>query len=344
MFRILRGRVFWVLIVGLVSQPAIASSPWIVAKRKAVVGLTGAYSSANSEYLIDDGKLQRFPLNGQFQSYEMLLSGRYGLGNGVEFGLSTSLKGVSYKSDPVLLPIPPEAGTLETLADYRGRVFDFSSADFRLSDVYIDFAFQQLTFPFHMSHALRLKLPTGYPSPRETFDLTVNSDGSGGSPDPTLILDDVTVGDGQVDLEYMLKNGIFVRKSRTLVELDAGYRVRFNGAGHQALGLVKVGQFINKYLLLIASMDVGWTIFTGEQIGETFVAKDPKQSALEFDPPNNVKRLPYRLDRSYLKATGRLLINAAGREWMIGCSHIFLGENYSKLTSFWIGVITSFGG
>jgi hypothetical protein len=45
----------------------------------------------------------------------------------------------------------------------------------------------------------------------------------------------VALGDGQVDLEYTLQLGSYIGRTRTVLEANAGYRVRFNGPGHQAL-------------------------------------------------------------------------------------------------------------
>ncbi len=102
---------------------------------------------------------------------------------------------------------------------------------------------------------IELKFPTGYSGPEQTF-----KDGKFSADN---ISDDVALGDGQVDLLYSFQIGYFLGVTRTAMELNVGYCVRFNGPGHQLRGMFKLGQLVTKYVVLFASAELAYTVFDG---------------------------------------------------------------------------------
>ena len=314
------------------SQAALGS-PWVLKKHGMVVGLTAGTQFATSEFLPRerDGKHQAFPLNGRFEAYFLELSGRYGLGRGFEVAAKVEFKGISFSSDPVLI----QDGT-ESISprEANEQTFDFSQRAAGLGDIRLGVAYQHLKRQIRLASTVWVKIPGGYRQPRATF----RED----QPSPDQINDDVALGDGQVDLQYALEAGTVIRKTRTLFEVDAGYRARFNGPGHQVFGLVKIGQLVGRNVLLFVSLDGAYTIFSGERLGNSFIAKDPDQPKNAF-MKDNVEQVPLRLDRDFLILSGGALFRFGGPEWVARVSHTFLGQNFSRITSISLGLLVSFG-
>ena len=328
--RLSSGLLATVVLVGAVSlaRPADAS-PWILKKGSIVVGLNAGGQFARKEFL-PDGKLQRFPLRGAADNYFLEVGGRYGLGGGFEISARTLLKGISYQSDAVLLPGNPPP---KTLAENRAAVFDFSQRAVGLADIYVGLGYQHLKKPLRLASSLELKFPTGYRKPRETFNQ--------GTPAPDRIGDDVTLGDGQVDLQYKLELGVFIRATRSVLQLDAGYRARFNGPGHQAIGQIKIGQMIGRFLLLYAAVNGARTVFDGEVIGKSYIAVNPDVLAKDY-AGTDIKEVELTLDRDFVEVSGGAILRFARREWVLRVAHTVLGKNYSQLTSVSIGMLISF--
>lgn len=322
--------VFSALLLTLAAANAAHASPWVLPAKKVVIGVTAGAGVASSEFLPDRTN-QDFPLNGTFHSYQVELGGRVGLGYGFELSMRTSLKGISYVADSVVLV--DDASPPGTPDGYRDAVFNFSTSQIGLADIYLGLAHQHLKSPLRLASSLELKLPSGYSAPQQTF-----ADGKFGSGN---ISDDVALGDGQVDLRYSLQLGYFFNPTRTVLELNVGYCARFRGPGHQALGMLKVGQLITRYLLLFASAELAVTLFDGETIGETYVAKDPSQPARRFKL-SNVKTVPLSLDRDMLTVGGGVIVRVLKREWMMRVAHTAWGKNTARLTTFNVGVFLPF--
>lgn len=312
------------------ASPRAAASPWVLPKGVVGIGITAGAGLADSEFLAN-GRYQRFPLEGRFDSYFLQADARFGVGSGIEVFFKTQAKGISYQSSPVLLFDPSSPPT--TPDEYRSSLFNFSRRAVGLADIYLGAAFQHLVSPLRIASVLTVKVPTGYVSPRETF--------RNGSKVPGQVADDVTLGDGQVDIDYSLQLGYVVQASRTLFELDLGYRARLNGPGHQALGTFKLGQLIGRHVFLFAEADAAINLFQGEAIGSTFVARDPSIPADRFTP-DNIEELTFRLDRSYVTVGGGIILRVQGREWVLRASRVVWGRNYSALTTLSLGVILSF--
>lgn len=215
-------------------------------------------------------------------------------------------------------------------------MFNFSNHELGMADIHLGVAHQHLARgPFRLASSLELKLPTGYDEPEETFrDTTFGADN---------ISDDVALGDGQVDLEYRLQAGLFIGRTRTALELNGGYRVRFNGPGHQVTGLFKVGQFVTSYLLLFASVEGAVTVFDGELIGKSFTAVDPSVDARRF-PLSNIRPVDLSLDRDHINVGGGAILRVLEREWILRAAHTPWGKNTAALTTISLGVFLPFGG
>jgi len=319
-----------VLLASLCTADAHAS-PWVLEKGVVGVGVHAGASFATSEFL-PDGRAQSFPLNGKFDGYFLQVDARFGVGNGLELSFKGLLKGISYQADSVLLvnnAMPPGSPQ-----GYRDALLEFSRRALGLSDVYLGLSHQHAKAPFRLASRLELKLPTGYVAPRETF--------KGGAPGPGLVADDVTLGDGQLDLDYKLQFGFVIPRSSTLFQLDVGYRARFNGPGHQFLGAFKLGQAVGKHLFFFLETDAAINLFEGEPIGVTYVAKDPSVPAAQFTA-DNIETQPLRLDRSYFAIGAGAIVRIDRREWVLRVSQVLWGRNYSKLTTVSLGVLLSFG-
>ena len=307
------------------------ASPWVLEKGVFAVGLSAGAGLASSEFL-PDGRNQAFPLRGRFDSYFVQLDTRAGVGNGFEVTFKTLVKGVSYQADPVILTDKGPQNSL-TLNDARQGVFNFSRRALGLADLYLGAVYQHYRGSVIVASSVELKLPSGYVGPKETF--------RDRSPLPGQVADDVALGDAQVDLQYMLELGWVIQRTRTFFALNLGYRARFNGPGHQALGEVKVGQAIGKRVFVFATAETALTLFDGEVIGTTFVAKDPLQPADRFEL-SNLETLNLRLDRSFVSVGGGVILRAGGNEWVASASRVVWGRNYSELTQFSLGVIVPF--
>ena len=330
-FKLRRSRLTALLLVLLLAPTSALASPWVAKDGTTVLSVSAGADFATSEFL-PDGKHQGFPLDGNFNSYYLEVSGRRGFPLGFEVNLKATLKGVSYRADPVLLVLD-EKNPPSTLQEHRDAVIDFNEQAFGLADIQLGVAHQHLLALLRIASHLILKVPAGYDKPSSTF--------RDDTPSAANVQDDVALGDGQVDLEYSLRLGYMVPPTKTLLELDAGYRVRFGGPGHQFAGLFKLGQFITKYVLVYAGVEAAVTLFDGDELGKTFVAKDPEVPARLFQV-GNIEAIPMTLDRDYLMIRAGVIVRVLKREWVLNFSHVAWGQNVARTTGFSLGVILPF--
>ncbi|MEO1482974.1 MAG: hypothetical protein AAFU77_12780 [Myxococcota bacterium] len=326
------------LLASLIVPGLAKASPWVLPEGRSVLSIKGGTEFASREFLIDDRREQRFPLNGRFESYSLQLAGRYGLLEDIEIGSRITLKNVSYNSDPVILASPEGAEnacneTEATLQGCREQNTDFSSSDFGFSDLYFNLVMQHIGGTSRASSNFEVKIPTGYEEPDETFvDGEVNPQG---------IADDVALGDGRVHLQYQLETGFFSPSTGTVFEFSAGYRARLGAPSDQVISEVKVGQNIGRKLFFFASADGALSIFEGAVLGETFVSNAPNTPAVEFSGAD-VETRDFRLDNSFARATVGVIVRLSGRELVFSASQIFAGENIPRLTSINFGAILPF--
>ncbi len=318
------------LLAMIVCSSQAVASPWILPDGVKVFQLTAGTEFATGEFL-PDGTQQAFPLNGRFDSYFLQLNGRYGIGHNLELGLRTQFKGVSYTSDSVLL-FDGDFGAADE-AELRNSVFSFSRGAIGLSDIHFSLGYQHLDGAVRLASVAELKVPTGYQAPRATF--------RDDDPNPDNLTDDVTLGDGQLDLLYSLQAGIFINKTLTLIELNAGYNARFNGPGHQGLAQIKLGQAIDEHIFFFISARGAMTLFDGDTLGDGFIAIDPSVDANAFTT-DNITTIPLTRDRDYLFIEGGAILRFSGRELIIQASRAILGANFPELTGVSIGTLLVF--
>lgn len=312
------------------SAPRAAhANPWVVPKDVRVLTLTGGADFADEEFL-PDGTQQAFPLNGRFDSYFLDIGARYGLLDGVEINGSVQFKGVSYISDPFLAipdPLPDEP------VGYRDNILNFSQRGLGVADLYLGGVYQHVNGPVWLSSSISLQIPTGYTPPEQTF--------AEGTPSPENLADDVTLGDGKFEAEYELHFGAFINATGTLIQASAGYEARFNGPGHRATGLLKVGQRIDQRFFLFAEADSAFTLFDGAVIGQTFIAIDPTIPARDFTG-DNIRAIDISLDRDFVTLRGGALFRFTKREVVFSVSRTVWGANFPVLTGATLGTILAF--
>lgn len=315
--------------VGLyLSAQGVMASPWILPQGVVVLQLSAGTDFAEREYL-PDGTLQRFPLNGRFESHHFSVGARYGLVEDLELHFNTQLKGVNYNADPVIIL---EDGAAPLTGDEaRAQVLNFNRRAAGLGDLNVGLGYQHLRGALNISSNVHVKIPTGYIAPRETF-----IDGN-----PEELGDDVTIGDGQLDLRYTLAIGAFFTRTLTLVELNMGYNLRFNGPGHQWMGQLKLGQALSDRVFLFTSARGAYTLFQGEVIGDSVVARDPGIDADDFTP-DNVTAIALTLDRDYLIAEAGVILRFEGREIIVSGSRTVLGANFPQLTGVTVTTLLAF--
>ena len=300
----------------------VDASPWTVPEDQTVLDVAYDFQFATHEF-IPDGTFQRFPVDGRFVSNTLRIGARYGISERLEIGALANFKSVSYTADPVILELPEEV----TLQSARESIVDFNDNEFGAGDVLIGGRYNFVKKAFAAANELQLKLPTGYRTPQGTFDQQTGA-----------VADDVTLGDGQADLEDAILLGLFIPQSRTFARLDAGFRLRFGGPGHQVFGTAKLGQFIGKNVLLFAGVNGAYTVTEGEVIGTTFVATEFDLTADELAAGQNVEPVDLRLDKDWLQAEGGvLLVVARGVEVQAAYQRIVVGRNIPAINTFSVG-------
>ena len=317
------------LVVAILLAPgAAAASPWTLPNDEFVLGLDYNFQIATREYL-QDGDLQSFPLDGEFESSSIRISGRYGFTEKFEGAFSTTFKQVTYESRPVILA-PPDNTELGTVND---DILDFSKTSLGAGDLFLLGRYNFVRSNLMITTETELKVPTGYEQPAGTFE-------EGEEPSTTTIEDDVTLGDGQADLTQSMLFGAYVPPSRTFMRLDTGYRVRFGSPGHQLVGLFSIGQFIGDHVLLFASVDSAYTLFEGDSIGDSVVTSAPEKEPGELTG-DDIVATPITLDRDWVKVEAGGILTVRDIEVRLGYGQIVWGRNIPKIQSFNIGLVYS---
>ncbi len=320
-------RAFLILtLLAVVSMPGLAhAQAWTLPEDQFGLEVTYDFQQATDEFL-PDGEFQRFPIDGEFLAHTLRLRPRYGFTDRLEGEAEVSFKSIVYESDP-LLPMLPENPDDPTLApnirDVRAGILDFAQSRFGAGDIWLRMRYSLIKTTTAANVETGLKVPTGYEPPRET--LQSEPDGS------TSVADDVALGDGQADLEARFNMGHFLVNTRTFGTASAGFRYRFGSPGPQALGELKLGQYLGQYVLLFAGGDVTYTVAEGEVIGQTITSTAPEQSALDFD--GSVERVDLRLDKDYVTVRGGLIFTFDGVELQGAYSRIVWGRNIPAINT-----------
>lgn len=325
-------RIAWCRVIALSVVSCWAStasaSPWTLGDGETTLDIGYDFQFAGEEYL-PDGEFQRFPLDGQFVSNGMRVGVRHALTERLELGATATFKSVAYTADAVILELPEDP----TLEDARASVLDFNQSAFGAGDVYFTGRYNFVKGTLAAANEVRLKFPTGYTPPQGTFDETSGA-----------IADDVSLGDGQTDLEDSFLVGIFVPTTRTFARADIGFRLRFGGAGHQVFGALKVGQFIGDHMLMFVGTNGAYSVTQGKVIGKTAVARAPDVTAAEIRPAQ-VELIDLRLDKDWLNIEGGLLFLVTERlELQAVYQRLLVGRNIPVLNTFSIGTAVKLGG
>ncbi len=330
--------------IGSFSAPAVAS-PWVLPDDAVIIGQRLDYGFADREFL-DNSSARAFPLQGRLQTATIDTSARVGILGGVELELSVPLKLVSYQSDPVLLLDQGPEGTLD---DYQENVINLSQTTAGVGDIELSGRWQAFRGRIFVGATeLRLKTPTGYDAPAGTFGSQPRNaadflENVGTYVQPGNVQDDVTLGDGQVDLSaaflfgMALPTGLFTR-------VDAGYRLRLGGAGDEIFGGFKLGQAFSDRVILFAGTNMAFNVQDGERIGVSVIAVDPELPATEYAGLNNLDLREVTLDREFIRVEGGAIIRVRpGVEAVASYGRLIFGRNIAEVQSVSFGVNARFG-
>jgi hypothetical protein len=323
-------------------QPAHAS-PWTLRQGDVVVGSGFDYQFATSEFLNDQTDERAFPLNGRYGAAGISINVRGGFTDRFELELSLPFRLVSYESDPVLLAMRPAGSTVSELDFYQENVLDFTQARAGVADLGIAGRYQIWASPIATAVEVRLKeAPTGYPGPSGTFGREpATADELAASPDlyvrPANVRDDVTLGDGQLDIQANLLLG-YAFRTRTFIRIDAGYNLRLAGAGDEFRASFKAGQLIADVVLLFGEARLTLAVEQGDRIGVSVGAIDPSLPAEQYGGTTNLLLREVRLERDAIDlALGGLVRITPAVEAYAGYARTVWGRNTAATNTFFLG-------
>lgn len=307
------------------------ASPWTLPQGKGVLFTGFGYQVATQEYL-DTPNAQVFPLDGRYDAASLTLGARLGLTDEFEIELSVPLTVVSYQSDPVILLDQPD------LDGFQENVINLSRTRAGVSDVRVFGRYRLLSRPLVLTIEGGIKIPTGYDGPAGTFGERPETQEEFVNRieqfvDPDNVQDDVTLGDGQIDLQasllvgYALRFGLFFR-------LSAGYRLRLGGAGDQVIGLVRVGQAIGRTFLVYVGAEGALSIQDGRVIGISVAAEDPTLPAEDYGGLTNLRLRELQLFQDFIRVGGGTIIRLTKKlEFNLGYEYTLWGRNTAAVHS-----------
>lgn len=292
-----------------------AGSPWTLKRGTAAVHASFDFSLATSEFL-DGGGERSFPLRGRYSGATLDLGARVGLTDRLELEASLPVRVVTYTADPAIIRPYEGSDPDEALAHYQRNVLDFSQSGAGVGDLSLAARYRLLLDPLAIAGELRLKAPTGYRGPEGTFGPTPATvrefQASGGDVvAPENIRDDVTLGDGQLDVAAQLLLGAAF-STGTFVRAGGGYNLRFGGAGDQLLGHLRIGQALGRKVLLYAFGNVAYSVQKGRSVGVTIIATDPDLPATAYARGANTEPIVRRLETDAVDVGGGLIWRIAG--------------------------------
>jgi hypothetical protein len=335
------ARVLWLSVAAAASWSTTATaSPWAIPEGKLVLGSRVQYQFANDEFL-DARSEQTFPLNGFFQSTILELQGRLGLARGVDVELELPLKTVSYSSDPVILQPTGEAE-----ADvFQENVIDLSQERTGFADLKLGFRYQFLFQPFAMSFQTILEVPLGYDGPAGTFGERPRTDEEflenvGRFVRPENVQDDVTLGDGQMNIRLRLHAG-HVTPFGLFVRGMGGYVIRLDRAGDEMEAELRLGQAFARRWLLYFGGFLSMAVEKGRVIGISVAAQDPTLPAADYGGTFNLLLRELRLERDLASIGGGLIYRLSPKaEINLNYERIVWGRNVSAVHALGLTVAT----
>lgn len=299
--------------------PASAhASPWTLPQGDLSLQVGTDVQYADNEFLIT-GDRQVFPLDGAFYSTMLNAGVRYGISDRVEVGGSLSAGVVTFDADSLYLGdiFTTEVGEEGSVERFRANILSLDRQAAGLGDLRIFLRHRWTRFgPAVVAGELGLKLPTGYKAPAGTFEDDEFARG---------VDDDVTLGDGQADVEAKLLLG-FVPARDWFVRLDAGLRLRTFGPGQQVIGDLKFGARAHPRLLPYAFVGAEHSFTEGETIGISQTTDSPETPSSEFTADLLVST-PVRLDRSRVAPGVGMIVQVGDRELDISYRYVVWGIN-----------------
>lgn len=320
------------LLLLIPAAPGVSfASPWTLPRGYAVFDASFNFQLADSEFF-EEGGARPFPLRGQYRAANARVSARFGFTDRLELEASLPLSLVSYTSDPVIL-LPQEPSDMRPPLDYyQEEIIHLSRTTGGVGDLELSARYRWLLKPIALASEVRVKAPTGYEGPKGTF---------GSEPDtaeeflaevrrfvrPEAIADDVTLGDGQLDLSVTLLGGWAITRDLFL-RADLGYNLRLGGAADQLLGGLRVGQLIGDRLLLYVGGRIAKSIEEGKIIGISVAAIDPELPAAQYAGTDNLLLRAPRLERDALDLDAGVIVRVSSEvELNLGYARTLWGRN-----------------
>lgn len=324
-----------------VSPATALASPWTLQRGNVVFATAFNYQSARQEF-IEDRVARNFPLNGRYTGTSFGLGIRAGITDRLELDLQVPLRVVNYESDPVLFSPRPADSPLTDFEWSQRNIIALARATSGVGDITFAARYRLLLSPLAIAGELRVKVPTGYQGPVGTFGAQPTSSAdflanAGRYANPANVRDDVTLGDGQVDLMPSLLLGMSF-PTRTFVRLDVGYNVRFGAAGHQFASALRFGQLIGD-VLFYGWAQLNYAVTSGDLIGVSVAAIDPDLPASQYRGTNNLLLRELRLERDAVDlGTGVIFRLSPTVEMNLGYARTVWGRNTAAADSFSVGL------
>lgn len=321
---------------------AATASPWVLPPGKLVLVGRYDYEVATEEFLNAREELP-FSLNGRYTASTYSVGVRLGLTERVELQMEVPVKQVNYTSDPVILLPAPGGGGQADFDFYQENVINPGRGQTGLGDLRLSGRYQFTGGRWASAFELTLKTPTGYDRPEGTFGDRPQSQEEfladvGRFVDPDNVSDDVTLGDGQLDLVPKLLLG-WATTVGFFARADLGYALRFGGAGDQVVGGLKAGQRLGQRVLVYFGAEGEIAVTEGKVIGVSVAAEDPTLPATEYAGLNNLRLRELRLERDRIVLpVGMIVRIAEGAEVNLGYTPVVWGRNTAKTHAFSVGL------
>lgn len=303
------------------------ASPWTLPEGEALITFGLDAQVATDEFLID-GTHQSFPLDGQYVAMTLRPGFRWGVTDRTELGAEAQLRYVSYQSDEAYFGPEPAAGV--TLPDVRDGILSFDRSTAGLGDIraWVRYRFTPLGRVV-AAVELNLKFPTGYRPLTDALD--EDAEARRGAP-----IDDVTLGDGQLDLGGVLLFG-WAPPGGWFLRLDVGLRARFFGPGQQVTGAFKLGWQATSGFIPYIGVDGEHSFTDGEVVGQTYNTDVPDRPARELDA-TDVYLQDYRQDRTWVRPAIGAIFRLGEREIDLSYSLIVWGRNVAQVHAVSLGL------
>ncbi|GAB4215933.1 MAG: hypothetical protein OHK0013_41910 [Sandaracinaceae bacterium] len=334
----------------IATTAAPATAQWTLPQGRLVVSSGADYQYANTEFFgFADGPGGRtfdgerpFPLRGRYVGGNLRFGVRAGLTDQLEVELGIPLTIVSFQGDPVLLLPQPADSTEDSIDYYQRNIINLNQTNGGIGDIHFAVRYRWLLEPIVVATEVRLKVPGGYQTPAGTFGERPTSrqdfvENAATYVAPANVRDDITLGDGQLDLTARLLLGMSF-DTGTFVRVEGGYNVRFD-AGHQVLAALRAGQFVADWLLLYAGVGLAYTVTPGRIIGVSVAAEDPLLPADRYLGVDNLFLREVRLQRDVLDVQGGAIFRITPEaELNVGYGRIVWGRNTAAVNSVFMSI------